>query len=178
MKHHMAAILVLAALAAQAQAAGASKPDRHTDEAFQMSKSIFSFSNVQAGVIQNELSAAGAAFSHRSYDTVIFNVGALDEMQLVQKANEFMNAGKVVVLDSDGSDKMRERVSKVTGQLAGMNIVADGMRLSRNAKGVNSVTPIFATPAKKAATSVMASKMKSAPAELSDNTPTNVILIK
>lgn len=115
---------------------------RHVPADIRKPNAIRVFSKDRRGVVQADLEAAGATFVDAEYDTILFNVGAIDKRQLVALAGAELDASRQVVLDSDGSESEIRMLLEVTLELAGGGYPAAGVRIVKVQEGLMEATPI------------------------------------
>lgn len=100
------------------------------------------YSKDRKGVIQTDLETAGATFVDTGYDTVLFNVGAIDKKRLVMLAGAELDASRQVILDSDGSESEIRVLRDVALALAGGGAPVAGIRIVKIQEGLMEATPI------------------------------------
>lgn len=103
---------------------------------------IFLFSTARKGVIHTDLESAGATFVEAEYDTVLFNVGAVDRARLVAHATSELDASREVILDSNGSESEIQILFEVTQRLTGGGSPVAGVRIVKVQEGLMETTPI------------------------------------
>jgi hypothetical protein len=96
------------------------------------------------GLIGAELRTVGATFDEGSYNTPVYYVGDQSIEQITDTAREDLNSGKIVILDSDGSEKQAERIKLVALELTGVGMAAPAMRIIlSDDKSYFETTPIY-----------------------------------
>ncbi len=103
---------------------------------------IFVFPNENKGLIQSDLELAGATFSESGYNTILLNAGSKSDANLIARAKFELAASKRVVIDSDGSPAGIKAVSKLSGELAGLEAGSPAVCIEQSADGGMQVTPL------------------------------------
>lgn len=135
---------------------------------------VFSnYSKAMQGWAASELSSKGAKFDEANFNTIIFNVAGASAEHIVLRANQALDAGKSVLLDSDGSSAQMEMIKDITLELGAGAIAAQGMWITRDADKVSMSTPLFS----KARMKILSANSVSPNSSYESNTLDNVFVL-
>lgn len=114
-------------------------------EYFRAPPIFHSHSKSKQGFIGAELNTSNATFDEASYNTVIYHVEGASVEQIVQGAKQDLDSGKIVILDSSGTDKQVKTLEKIAFSITGAAATeVPALRIiSQPDKSGYEITPIY-----------------------------------